>query len=297
MNWFIISVVSYFFNALAAIVDKFLLKKDIPYPVVYAFYVSLMGGAVIFLIPFGFSWPGLYFFFLAMIAGISFTFAVLLFYIILQKGDVSKVAPAIGGMIPVFILILAGIILGENLAVKQIIGFFVIVLGSFLISKERSYGKSFSSKTILFSVLSSFLFALSYVLTKVVYVNHSFVSGLIWRGLGSVLGGLLLLGMVQNRRRVIHALRDSKIQTGFLFFFGQGVAAIAFVLLNYAFSLGPIALVNALIGIQYFFLFLMVILLSKKYPNVLKETLAGQKVFMKILGLIILSSGIFLLFV
>ena len=297
MIWFFVTAVSYFLNAIAALVDKILLKKLIPEPVVYAFYVSVFGILALFFAPFDFRLPTLLILFLGLAAGVLFTFGLVLFYGAIKKGEVSRVTAAIGGVSSVFIFILAWLILGEGLAVRQILAFFIILFGSYFIAIESKKNReAFRSKLILMIFAAALLFAVSHVLTKFIYVNHSFAGGFVFRGLGSFLGGLLLLTFPGNLRKIKESFRGQKVERGAIFFIGQICAALAFILLNFAFSLGSVALISALAGVQYFFLFALAIIFSKYFKQILKEKMTPRIIFEKMASLILISFGAFLLF-
>ena len=297
MQWIIISVFAYFLNAIALLIDKFLLKRIIPNPAVYAFYVGVLGLLVFVFAPFNFQFPNLLVLILSLAAGVSYIFALLVFYFLLKKGEASRIVPLVGGLSPVFIFILAWLLLQEMLSVIQICAFVLILLGGWLIMWERKKGKTtFPWPVFFLSLLPAFLFALSHVLSKFVYVNFSFMSGLIWRGVGGFLGGMILFLIPQNREKIIKAVKRSQNKKSFIFIFGQTCAAISFVLVNYAFFLGSVTLVNALSGVQYVFLFLIIIILSKKLPQILQEGITMRIIWQKALSLILISLGISLLF-
>jgi len=81
----------------------------------------------------------------------------------------------------------------------------------------------------------------------------------------------------------------------FFFFLIRLLAAAAFIMLNWAISLGNVAMVNALQGIQYLFLFLIILLLSTKFPQILKERLGSGVMIQKIIGIMLISIGLYLL--
>ena len=297
MQWLIISIFAYFLNAFAVLIDKFLLRRTIPNPAVYAFYVSVLGLLVFIFAPFSFQFPNLLVLILSLAAGVIFIFALLLFYFLLKRGEVSRIVPLVGGLSPVFILVLAWLVLHETLSMTQIWAFSLILLGGWLIVWERKKEKiTFPWLLFFLSLLAAFLFALSHVLSKFVYINFSFTSGLIWRSVGGFLGGIILFLIPQNRKKIIETVKKTPGNKSFIFFFGQACAAISFVLVNYAFSIGSISLVTALSGVQYIFLFLMVIIFSQKFPHILKEELTTRTVWQKALSLILISLGVSLLF-
>lgn len=298
MTWLFLSIAGYFSNAVSTLADKILLNRLISHPAAYAFFVSLFSLCALLLAPFGWSLPTPAVFWMSMVAGILFTFALLFFFTALQAGEASRIDPMVGGLSPVFVFILAWLILAEALSASQIAAFFIILAGGFLISRTGGVKRGpISKKVILISIAAAFLFALSHVLTKWVYVHHSFVSGLVWRSIGSFAGSMILLAIPHYRREIIDSLKRSRTKTGILFIAGQLFAAGSFILINYAFSRGSIALVNALAGTQYLFLFFMILPLSKKYQHILEETVTPAVIRQKIMGLIFISAGIFVLFI
>ncbi|HRY63657.1 MAG TPA: hypothetical protein P5267_03600, partial [Patescibacteria group bacterium] len=56
-------------------------------------------------------------------------------------------------------------------------------------------------------------------------------------------------------------------------------------------SLGPVALVSSLTGVQVIFVFIMTIFLSLKAPKILKEELNKENLWLKIVALILVVTG------
>jgi len=52
MNYLPFTLLSYFFNALTVLTNKFLLSKTIPDPLIYIFYISLVSILAILALPF-----------------------------------------------------------------------------------------------------------------------------------------------------------------------------------------------------------------------------------------------------
>ncbi len=297
MTWFLISIAGYFANAVSTLGDKILLNKLISHPAVYAFLVSLFSLSALLFAPFGFYYPGVATLVVGLVAGILFTAALLLFFTALQKGEASRVDPLVGGISPIFVLIFAWLILQETLTPVQIAAFFVILVGGFLIAHKRSArGAGLDRKAIMIGIGAAALFALSHVLSKWTYVHSSFISGLVWRSIGCFLGSMIILAIPYYRKEIMDSMKRSRTTTGIVFILSNFFAAVSFVLINYAFSIGPIALVNALAGTQYIFLFFLILPLSKKYQNLLEETVTPKVIWQKVLSLAFIAVGIFMLF-
>ncbi len=300
MDWLYIGIIAYFLNAISFVISKIMLTDLIPDPWVYTFLVNALGILVVVLLPFSFFIPSLPVVLAALASGVTYVFALLIMYKLLFKEEASQVVPLTGGMTPIFVFLMAFFALGEFLNTNQIIGFVLIVVGGFIVSHEESLKERVAHmgrKLFWGSVLSALLFAASQVLMKFVFNNDTFMNGFLWRGFGAVLGALLLLIPALPRKAILGSFKTSNMKTGFIFIVGQIAAVLSFILVNYAFSLGPVSLVNALSGIQYAFLFGFIVFLSKKFPKLLKEPLKPGIVKQKVLSIVLITIGVFALFV
>jgi len=291
--WIFIVTIGYLLNGASSVINKSLLNKDIPNPAVYTFYITFLGLAVFLLAPFGFSWIGLNMFLVSALAGILFTLGLLFMFIALVKDEVSRVTPLIGGLQPIFVFALAFFLLDERLLFNQILAFALILIGGIFITIQS--GKSTKSRAKMFwlSVLSSFLFAASFVLTKYVFNNVDFISGFIWIRIGSFIAASTFLLSKNQRTAIFHNTVNAKKGVTIAFILGQGAGALSFVMINWAISMGSVTLVNALQGLQYVFLFLLVFLLAKKYPNLLDEDLHKKVIIQKVVAILLIAIGMF----
>jgi uncharacterized membrane protein len=105
---------------------------------------------------------------------------------------------------------------------------------------------------------------------------------------------------VPSWRRLIRSKETErkKTPTQLVFFFGVRLAAaVAFILLNWAISLGNVSLINALQGTQYVFLLLIVIMLAKKFPRFIDEEIGRGVILQKTIGVVLVGMGLYLLVV
>lgn len=190
MNWLLIAIIAHFLFAIVFTIDKFLLSKTVLKPVAYAFYVGLLEIFVLVLIPFGFSIPSGEQILASFIAGALFVYSLIFLYRAFQISEVSKIAPIIGGTIPIFIFFLTYVFLGERLVIKELIAFMMLVLGGAIIlwpkkrKKIADLPEVFIVRGISIALLASFLMASSFVLTKYVYTYQPFINGFIWIRIG-----------------------------------------------------------------------------------------------------------------
>lgn len=297
MNWFLIIIIAYLLNAVAMVIDKALLKKSIPEPVVYTFYIGLLGLIFIpLLMPFGFAWPGWVMIGFSFLSGIFFVAALLIFFRVLKTGEASRVIPLTGGMNPIMILVLAFVFLGERLSAMQLSALALIVIGTYIITLEHTdEGFKMSRRIIFLGVISSLLFAVSYTSAKHVYEHVSFINGFIWTRLGSLIAVFGLLILPKYRKLIFGNVKSNQKQIKTIFIVGQALAGISFLMLNYAIAIGSVTLSNALQGLQYVFLFLIIIFLSKKYPDIIHEKINQPIIIQKIIAIFLISAGLFLI--
>lgn len=295
MSWLTITIGAYFLNAIAITIDKFLLTKRIPNPAVYTFFICALSIIALGLAPWGLAWYGLASTAVALVAGMIFAASLWTMFAALERAEASRVTPIIGGLQPIIIAVLAWLFLAEALSVGALAALALVIAGTIMLSwQAHSQG---SRASLYLALASAALFAISYVLTKGVFADQNFISGFIWTRIGAFIGALLLLIIPANRRDVMTNLRGGQSQTGMLFLVGQAAGAISFILVNYAISLAEsVALVNALQGVQFVFLFIMTTALSLRFPHIISEDTRPRVIIQKLLGLGAIIGGIIILF-
>lgn len=293
MSWLTIALLGHFANAGAFVIDKILLVGKMKYPAVYVFYISALALLAILIVPFvEVAWLPKNLWLPAIIAGVTFTYGLLAFFTALKNAEASRVVPLVGAAVPLWTLIIASFTLGERLTNPETLGVMCLVVGAVLISYEKK-GKDISTTDALVSVLAGALFALSYTYTKAVFNEETFWSGFIWIKIISFLAVLPLLISANTRKRLFNPDKQTKPTP--LFFVGQVSGAAGFVLLNYAIELSPrVTIVNALQGVQYAFLFIMLAVLSWLSPRLLKEDFSHKVLLQKLLALAVLAGGLYL---
>lgn len=296
MNYIFIAIFSYFLTALNAAIDKYLLKsRRLGRPEAYAFAVSLLSQAVWILAPFGLVFPPWPVILLSLLAGSLFTFALLLFFGALQKGEASRVVPLVGAMSTLFTFALAYFLVGERLGNWDLFALVLLILGGVLITWEKAKRNEDGLSRRLMAVVSALLFALSFTFTKEILGELNFISGLIWTRFGMGFGALILLLPKISRQAIAQSLLQAPRTAGTVFLGGQIIGAGASLLQIYAVSLGSVTIVNALSGVQYVFVLTIASGLSAWRPKILKEKISSGILLQKISSIILLAGAIALL--
>ncbi len=320
--WLIIAISAYFINAGVYVADKFLLSKKIHSSITYAFYVGIWSIFNIVLLVFNPWLPTRGELVLDLSAGMLFLVTLVFWYKALHQSEATRVVPIVGALVPIFSFLFSYIFFREILTERQFLAFFILISGGILISvkytrfyKAREILNKFRSilgkilgdihaeyrparRLIINSIISALFFATYYVLIKFIYLNQPFIGAFVWSRLGTFIGALLILFVPSWRRLIIERQRGVKTPKNLLFFLSvRLLAALAFIMLNWAISLGSVALVNSLQGVQYIFLFLLILFLSTKFPKILKEELGRGVLLQKIIGVILVSLGLYMLII
>jgi drug/metabolite transporter (DMT)-like permease len=315
-----LAITAYFINAGVYISDKFLLSKKIHSSVAYAFYVGIWSifNISLFLV---FPWwlPNLRELTLDLLAGFLFLVTLVFWYKALHQSEASRVVPIVGALVPIFSFILSFVFLDQTLSQKQLVAFIILICGGVLISIKRTkvylYQKVIirireiigdivgevparfqpTGRLIVNSVAAAVFFACYYVLMKYIYLHQPFVGSFVWSRLGSFIGVLLMLFVPGWRYLIVKQQQGAKTSKNILFFFlVRLLAAAAFIMLNWAISLGNVAVINALQGVQYLFLFVIILLVSHRFPKMLNEQLGGGVFLQKLVGTVMVGLGLYL---
>ena len=293
--WLSIAISAQLLYAIVFIIDKILLGKAIPRPSTYALYIGILGIFVLVLTPFGFSLISIKTMMVAFASGASFVLASLVFYEVLRKGEASRVVPVVGAAIPIFALIISKILLNEVLDSKELVAFILLIVGGFVITFKKTKFIFLDFKFLALSFLAGLIFAFSFVLIRYVYISTSFINGFIWARIGGFIFALFFFIFPNVRKSIFTTSEHIKPPSVFLFTSGRVIGAAAFFLLNFAISLKNATLVNSLQGVQYFFLLILAVVLSRKIPQFLREDIIPRVLAQKILGIVFISFGLLLL--
>lgn len=289
-----IAIIAYSLYAINGIIDKFLLSKAVRSPAVYAFFIGITGPLTWILAPFGLTSIGGLDLLIAITGGASFIFALYFLYIATQQTSISRLLPIEGGLVPVFTLALSYLLLGERLESMQLAAFLFLISGAVLISLKKEKA-GWKAQALLNAIIAAFLFAVSLTLTKYTFDQTNFVSGLIYTRLGFLLVALGFLIPKSVRHAVFNAPKQTSSGNKLLYYGARVSGGIAGLLQNYAISLGSVTIVNAMQGTQYALLLIGTIILSKKFPKILKEKITGAILMQKIAAILLISIGLIFL--
>jgi uncharacterized membrane protein len=97
------------------------------------------------------------------------------------------------------------------------------------------------------------------------------------------------------REAILKTPREAGKRNGILFYCVRVIGALAGFLQNYAIAIGSVVIVNALQGLQFVFVLALTSMLSIYYPRILKEEINSRILAVKMLAIVLITSGLVIL--
>jgi len=309
MSWFLVAIAAYLLLAVANLLDKFLVDNVLKNSKAYAFIACILGLVVFLAAPWFLQWPGIFWFSINLIVGFVFALALWLLYEALRRGEASRIIIFIGGITPVFSVILSILFFKERFSINQWAGIITLLVGIFVIAflpqsrsfltrvfNKLNFTQNIRNGGLFIVFLSALAYSIYFIGSKYTYLHQSFASAFMWARLGAALFVLLFLIKKIDRQAIVANFRKSSPNKNkFLVIFNQGLGSTGFILQSYAIFLGSVALVNALQGVQYAFLLVISAILAVLSPRLLKESFSWRIVLQKLVAVIIIGFGLYFL--
>lgn len=292
MNWLVIVIIAHVINALVFVITKVLLEKYITNATVFTVLVGIFGIGAFVLAPWGLMVPTTAEFLISVVTGALLILAMLLFNYVLKQFEASRIVPIVGGAVPGFTLLFAYLFLSERLSGMELWAFVLLVMGTVLISIAGEAKKRITLLGVSLGLLAGGTFAGSFVLTKYIFEIQPFISGFIWIRVGSFVVALALLLHGPTRLALKKNIKETTAAVKLAFVGQMLLGGIAFIMLNYAISIASVSLINALQGVQYAFLIVLVLVGAKLFPKLITERFEGWVLLQKIIAIVLISSGI-----
>ncbi len=302
MNWFLIALINPIAHSLVNHLDKYLISKYIKggsvgtlilfsslfsvvaLPIIYIFKIDIF--ATITLIRA----------LILMLNGAVLVLAIMCYLYALDYDEASYVAPFFQ-LVPVFSFFLGFFILGETLVQNQILAALLIIGGSLILSLEFSSGKARIKKQLVFLMMgSSFCYALYAVIFKSVAIEQGFLDSLFWDMLGKVIfGAVLFLTISTYRNQFINLIKSNRFTIIGLNIINEILALLGETAIVLAVLFAPVVLVESVGGLQPIFVLLFGILITLFFPKIGRESLETKALVQKVIAIIIITIGVFVL--
>src|SRR3989344_1719749 len=176
MPWYLFALATPTLYSFTNFVDKFLIEKKIKDPIAITALAGLASGFIGLILGFfkGFENIGLSQTAILLFAGILLIFYLIPYFEAMKMEDASRIVP-LYQFIPVFTLIISGLILQEHLNTRQIVGLLLVVAAGFLISAKKVEGGIFKPrKALWFMLVASFMYGSVGILFRFVVRDTNF---------------------------------------------------------------------------------------------------------------------------
>lgn len=293
MAWILFALAAPALYAASSFIDKYVIDKHVKSFAT----LTILGGCVALPFSFaifaarGFPVYSLGQTALIILAGMCMELALLPYYKAISLDDVSAVVPTFQ-IIPVLLLLLSYVVLGERLTVEQFIGFWIIVIGAFLLSRESGRKLFAIKRSFGWVLLASMLWAIPVIIFKFVTVAQGFWDALAYEFLGASLGALVLFliprlgrGFVRDMGNVRGRVWGILVTNEFVYLFGR-------LLGFFAITIAPsVALASALGGAIPLFALVYGVILTLWFPRIIKEDIQRATLFTKLGAIILIFLG------
>ncbi len=283
MSWLLLAGGAQFFNAIVAILDKYIVtdKNILPRPFVYAFYSCLITGGwmAIFLLGLipgmaelgvpqfsNIRPPSIQVVGMSFLAGYTFFMALVSLYTGLREADASDVLPVIGAVSAISSFGMSWLFLSAPVSHNFFWGIALLSIGTLLVSQVR-----FTWTIALHTIHSGLFFALHYITLKGLFMETSFDDGFFWSRVGFVLFALSLLLVPSYWQKITEQTKQTSAKSGLLVLSNKILAGIASFMLLKATDWGDVAVVQASDGLKYVFIVLLSILFGRFIPETAGE--------------------------
>lgn len=295
--WLFIACLGYTLLALVSLLDKIVVSREKVQPLAFAFFSTVILVPFALALPFVSSPDTLTLTTAIILAGIAYGIALYTMYAAFEAGEVSHNGPLIGAITPVCTLILSQFFLQETLTALQMGAVGLLVLGSLVISFKKNAVPRDWQHSVMMSAFAGLSFAVFFIAAKYIYETMGFGPGFLWIMASTGLFGLLLLVFPTVRHFVRGNKQSSaqKKQSLGVMLFDKAAAGGAVLLIQFALSLGNTTVVNALTGLQYALLIVLVAVVSKVKPTLFHEDYEPGEILQEGLAVILIIGGLALL--
>ncbi|MFH1207589.1 MAG: DMT family transporter [Patescibacteria group bacterium] len=287
----ILSLAAGLFWSFGNVIDKVsvtrIIKKPIGLLYIYLTFSALAGCAVSPLITHAFAWHDAYRF--AGVA-VSYTLAMFCYFWAMQKDEPSRVVP-LYALVVLFLSVFSAIFLGEVFNLMTYVAIFILIIGTVGITSRGNIMSVFRSRALGLMIVSSLCYATAYTLIKSLLNTYTPYDVFVYQRLFIGLIGLLALPFAFRRlRNIIRAMPNKKL---------LGVSVISellgesggllFVL---ATSLWYVTLVETVVNIEFVFIFIWGLIVTKFWPRLYTESIDKKVVFQKAISIALILIGI-----
>ncbi|MEK7672903.1 MAG: DMT family transporter [Patescibacteria group bacterium] len=231
-------------------------------------------------------------FFEMFLIGMFWTIPFVFYYKSMEFEEASRII-LIMQFLPVFVLIIANLFIGETLTMHQFLAFLLILSAGILASFRKIEGKWSFSKAFWFMVTAVLLWATADVLFK--YAEEGFEA--FWPAfgvytLGSSLPPLFLLLIPKYKKMINSHLKNVSLKGWSLLAVSVLAGTAGSFSFSYALTLGKASLTAVLVGIQPLLVFIFSFIFSRIFKEIPAESAKTTDLILKLVSIVLAVAGL-----
>jgi len=295
MNWLVFAFISPVLWGVTNVIDKFLMTKILNKAYFLPIWIGIFGLPT-FSFVFAFFNPVFAYPYsiIAIFLGFAYTLSYFVYAKILTKEEVSRTVSLIS-LYPMVVTILADIFLKEVFGLQRYVGIFLLVLSGLLVSYKKEGKKMGVIKSLKLIILLIIIWSSIQVTEKFVVDKIGNWSIYFWINVGLFMSVLPAFFFKTIRKDFSRLVKNSGRKGLSALAVAQGFSVGCSVSYYTAISLGPVSLVSAIGSLQPFFVLIYSVFLTIFVPKFLKEDLSRYNLLMKVIAVMFVLVGGWLL--
>jgi len=293
--WFLYALASVVSLGFTTIVDKLMLEKRLS---AFSYFVSYVPPALTFSIAVLLYLPTSVFsrpYAIAFAAGAISAAGFFTYARTMRRREASRIA-ALTSLSPAFVAVLAVFLLDEVLSSSSYLGVALMIAGSALIGyKRKSEQKLIPASLVVMLISANFFFGLEQTFSKISLNEISFWPFEMMFLFGRFAIVFPALALPQVRRKAFSEVKQLQLGPALTLASASIMWTLGIVCFFYAASLGPITLVSATVLISPLVTLLFAILITKYLPGVLKEEIDTGTIALKLIAIILIVVGTYIM--
>lgn len=291
MTWILLTLTSASIETISGLYDRYMLRHETKNPdllVAIWGYLALLIFCAPALIKANINFHPVAIF-TGMASGLLYLFGMHFYYQGVKQEEVSRIIPVLSA-VPVITLIGATFIFRESHGYLEYLGMLIIIVGILIEAYDRQKHHLINKKALIAMLLAALFFATKNIAAKLGnFANIDPLNSLFWIGLFIFIFSIPLNFKLRKKFKFKNKAH-----------FGDHILAAALsvaasMIYTSAILVGPASLVAFLHRIQILFVFLISSLIDFKNTRILEEKFTKSAFYQKLIGVIIILIGSFLL--
>lgn len=229
------------------------------------------------------------------VAGMLWTLPLYFYYKALEFEEPSRVA-LFSQTLPIFVLLIAVIFIGEELSVSQLVAFGFIFTGGVLAAFKKMNQKWHFSSAFFLILLATFLWASSDVMFKHFSAQFpDFTSAFLLYFIGAGLPALFVFVWPKKVLKISKSFKGLPLRAWVILVLSMLFGIAGSAVFAFALTLGKASLTAVLVGLQPLFAFAFGWIFSLFVKEVKPESLVAESLLLKGVSLVVILLGLFYL--